>query len=30
MIQDARNNGDAAGLEDARRQLQDLLFYLET
>jgi molecular chaperone DnaK (HSP70) len=30
MIQDARNSGDAAGLEDARQQLQDLLFYLET
>jgi molecular chaperone DnaK len=30
MIKDARNSGDAAGLEDARQQLQDLLFYLET
>jgi molecular chaperone DnaK (HSP70) len=30
MIRDARNRGDSAALEDGRRQLQDLLFYLET
>jgi molecular chaperone DnaK (HSP70) len=30
IIKDARNNGDEAALEDARQQLQDLLFYLET
>jgi molecular chaperone DnaK (HSP70) len=30
MIRDARSGGDGAALEDARRQLQDLLFYLET
>ena len=29
-IGDARSSGDSAGLEDARSQLQDLLFYLET
>ena len=29
-IHDARNSGDGAALEDGRRQLQDLLFYLET
>ena len=29
-IRDARAGGDDAALEDARRQLQDLLFYLET
>jgi molecular chaperone DnaK len=29
-IRDARNSGDSAALEDGRRQLQDLLFYLET
>ena len=29
-IRDARNRGDSAALEDARSQLQDLLFYLET
>lgn len=29
-IRDARNGGDAAALETARSQLQDLLFYLET
>jgi len=29
-ITDARSSGDSAGLEDARSQLQDLLFYLET
>jgi molecular chaperone DnaK (HSP70) len=29
-IRDARGNGDAAALEEARSQLQDLLFYLET
>jgi molecular chaperone DnaK len=30
MIRDARNSGDSAALEDGQRQLQDLLFYLET
>jgi hypothetical protein len=30
MLRDARSSGDGAALEDARRQLQDLLFYLET
>ena len=30
MIRDARSGGDGVALEDARRQLQDLLFYLET
>jgi molecular chaperone DnaK len=30
MIKDARNGGDATALADARQQLQDLLFYLET
>jgi molecular chaperone DnaK len=30
MIRDARTSGDSAALEDGRRQLQDLLFYLET
>jgi molecular chaperone DnaK (HSP70) len=30
MIRDARSSGDSAALEDGRRQLQDLLFYLET
>jgi len=30
MIRDARSTGDHAALEDARSQLQDLLFYLET
>ena len=30
MIKDARTSGDTAALEDARQQLQDLLFYLET
>jgi molecular chaperone DnaK (HSP70) len=29
-IRDARNSNDTAALEDARQQLQDLLFYLET
>jgi len=29
-IRDARSSGDSAALEDARSQLQDLLFYLET
>jgi len=29
-IRDARSSGDTAALEDGRRQLQDLLFYLET
>ena len=29
-IHDARNSGDNAALEDGRRQLLDLLFYLET
>ena len=29
-ITDARSSGDSAALEDARSQLQDLLFYLET
>ena len=29
-IRDARNSGDGAALEDGRRQLHDLLFYLET
>ena len=29
-IRDARSSGDSAALEDARNQLQDLLFYLET
>jgi molecular chaperone DnaK (HSP70) len=29
-IRDARSGGDSAALEDARSQLQDLLFYLET
>ena len=29
-IRDARNSGDGPALEDARGQLQDLLFYLET
>ena len=29
-IRDARNRGDSAALEDARSQLQDLVFYLET
>jgi molecular chaperone DnaK (HSP70) len=29
-IRDARSSGDAAAGEDARSQLQDLLFYLET
>jgi molecular chaperone DnaK len=29
-IRDARSSGDSAALEDVRRQLQDLLFYLET
>ncbi len=29
-IWDARSSGDSAALEDARSQLQDLLFYLET
>ena len=30
MIRDARSSGDGAALADGRRQLQDLLFYLET
>jgi molecular chaperone DnaK len=30
MIRDARTGDDQAALEDARSQLQDLLFYLET
>jgi molecular chaperone DnaK (HSP70) len=30
MIRDARNGGDGDALEDGRRQLEDLLFYLET
>lgn len=30
MIRDARSSGDDGALEDGRRQLQDLLFYLET
>ncbi|HME27984.1 MAG TPA: Hsp70 family protein [Acetobacteraceae bacterium] len=30
MIKDARSSGDDGALEDGRRQLQDLLFYLET
>jgi molecular chaperone DnaK len=30
VIRDARTAGDAAGLEQARTQLTDLLFYLET
>ena len=30
MIRDARSGDDRAALEDARSQLQDLLFYLET
>ena len=30
MIKDARTSGDTAAPEDARQQLQDLLFYLET
>jgi hypothetical protein len=29
-IRDARSSGDSAALEDARGQLNDLLFYLET
>ena len=29
-IRDARGDGDAAAVEEARSQLQDLLFYLET
>ena len=29
-IRDARRSGDSSALEDARNQLQDLLFYLET
>ena len=29
-IRDARSSGNSAALEDARSQLQDLLFYLET
>jgi len=29
-IRDARSSGDSAALKDARSQLQDLLFYLET
>jgi molecular chaperone DnaK len=29
-IRDARSSGDSAALENARSQLQDLLFYLET
>ena len=29
-IRDAGTDGDAAALDEARRQLQDLLFYLET
>ena len=29
-IRDARSSGDGAALEEGRRQLQDLLFYLET
>jgi molecular chaperone DnaK (HSP70) len=29
-IRDARSSGDGAALEDARSQLRDLLFYLET
>jgi len=29
-IRDARSSGDDAALEDGRKQLQDLLFYLET
>jgi molecular chaperone DnaK len=30
MIRDAQSGGDAARLQDARSQLRDLLFYLET
>ncbi|MFL5287031.1 MAG: Hsp70 family protein [Rhodopila sp.] len=30
MVRDARSSGNNAALADARRQLQDLLFYLET
>jgi molecular chaperone DnaK len=30
MIRDARTSGDSAALEEGQRQLQDLLFYLET
>jgi hypothetical protein len=29
-IRDARGSGDATALEDGRRQLEDLLFFLET
>ena len=29
-IRDARSSGDGVALEDGRKQLQDLLFYLET
>jgi molecular chaperone DnaK len=29
-IRDARGDGDSAAVEEARSQLQDLLFYLET
>jgi molecular chaperone DnaK len=30
IIRDARTSGDSAALEEGQRQLQDLLFYLET
>jgi molecular chaperone DnaK (HSP70) len=30
MIRDARNSGDSAAVEEGQRQLQDLLFYLES
>ena len=30
MIRDARSSDDPAAVEDARSQLRDLLFYLET
>jgi molecular chaperone DnaK (HSP70) len=30
MLRDARSTGDGAALKDSRRQLEDLLFYLDT